>query len=64
VLILNAGMMSDTSDTTADGIEPHVGVNHLSGYYLTTLLVDTMAKTVAKNKDDPHSGKTKRIHFM
>jgi hypothetical protein len=57
VLILNAGLLGDRQSVTADGLEIHTGVNHLAGYYLATLLVDTLAKTVTKNKDDPLVGK-------
>jgi NAD(P)-dependent dehydrogenase (short-subunit alcohol dehydrogenase family) len=57
VLILNAGGMSFPDSATVDGFEIHIGVNHIAGYYLTTLLVDTMAKTVAAHKDDPLVGR-------
>jgi hypothetical protein len=56
-LILNGGVIGPSDSATADGFESHFGVNHLAGYYLTTLLIDVMLNTIATDKNDPLVGK-------
>jgi retinol dehydrogenase-12 len=56
-LVLNAGVMKSPGsefigknltygfDTTVDGFEMHIGVNHIGHFYLTRLLQDTLIKS-------------------
>ncbi|SDU22243.1 oxidoreductase [Jiangella alkaliphila] len=46
VLINNAGVMAVPHDTTADGFERHLGVNHLAPFALTGLLVNRVRDRV------------------
>ncbi|MEU4475956.1 oxidoreductase [Micromonospora sp. NPDC023888] len=45
LLINNAGVMVPRRDTTADGHELHLGVNHLGTFALTSLLIDRLLPT-------------------
>lgn len=45
-LINNAGAQFPHRQTSVDGIEMHLAVNHLSGFLLTNLLLDTMRQSV------------------
>jgi len=40
VLINNAGVMAVPKDSTADGFERHIGINHLGAFALTGLLIN------------------------
>jgi hypothetical protein len=63
-LILNGGVVGCKDSVTIDGLETHVAVNHLAGYYLATLLLDTMIQTVKKNKNDVLAGMWSRIFII
>jgi NAD(P)-dependent dehydrogenase (short-subunit alcohol dehydrogenase family) len=57
ILVLNAGVMKSPGELfmdrkftygfelTADGFESHIGVNHISHFYLTQLLTDSLKKS-------------------
>ena len=46
VLVCNAGVMTPADDaTTQDGLELHMGVNHLAHFYMVQLLKDLLLKT-------------------
>ena len=46
VLVCNAGVMTPTENvTTQDGLELHMGVNHLAHFYMVQLLKDLLLKT-------------------
>lgn len=42
ILINNAGLITDNRQTTVDGIEMQIGVNHIGHFLLTNLLLDTL----------------------
>ena len=44
ILINSAGIITSSTITTADGFEPHMGVNHLGHFLLTNLLLTHMKK--------------------
>ena len=46
VLINNAGLMVDAYQTTEEGFEMQIGVNHLGHFLLTSLLIPTLEKGV------------------
>jgi len=46
VLINNAGVMAVPKDTTANGFERHIGINHLGPFALTGLLVNQVRDRV------------------
>jgi NAD(P)-dependent dehydrogenase (short-subunit alcohol dehydrogenase family) len=46
VLINNAGVMAVPKDTTANGFERHIGINHLGPFALTGLLVNRVRDRV------------------
>ena len=46
VIVCNAGVMTPTEDAkTQDGLELHMGVNHLAHFYMVQLLKDLLLKT-------------------
>ncbi|XP_050421195.1 retinol dehydrogenase 13-like [Adelges cooleyi] len=45
VLVNNAGVMRCKKSTTKDGIETHLGVNHIGHFLLTNLLLDYLKKS-------------------
>ncbi len=45
VLINNAGVVTIKRETTQDGFEMMLGVNHLSHFLLTNLLLDPLKKS-------------------
>lgn len=47
VLINNAGVMYDTFQTTADGFECQIGINHFGPFLLTHLLLDLLRRAPA-----------------
>ena len=51
VLVCNAGVMTPADDaTTQDGLELHMGVNHLAQFYMVQLLKDLLLKTPVQDK--------------
>ncbi len=65
VLINNAGTMTDRRQETAQGFEYQFGVNHLSHFLLTQLLIDKIRKSPAGRIINVSSGAhaTGKIHF-
>jgi len=53
-LINNAGAMSSTRHTTADGFESQLGVNHLGHFALTNLLLDRLTSRVVTVTSSAH----------
>lgn len=45
VLINNAGVMRCSKSVTKEGIETHLGVNHMGHFLLTNLLLDCLKKS-------------------
>ena len=45
ILINNAGLVTAGRETTCDGLEMQMGVNHFAPFLLTNLLLDTMKKS-------------------
>lgn len=45
VLINNAGVMRCKKSYTKEGIETHLGVNHMGHFLLTNLLLDSLKKS-------------------
>jgi len=45
VLINNAGVMRCSKSITKEGIETHLGVNHMGHFLLTNLLLDYLKKS-------------------
>lgn len=45
ILINNAGVMRCKKSTTKEGIETHLGVNHMGHFLLTNLLLDCLKKS-------------------
>lgn len=45
VLINNAGVMRCSKSSTKEGIETHLGVNHMGHFLLTNLLLDSLKKS-------------------
>ena len=45
ILLNNAGVILNRCRTTADGLESHMGINHLGHFALTGLMMDRISKT-------------------
>jgi NAD(P)-dependent dehydrogenase (short-subunit alcohol dehydrogenase family) len=59
-LVCNAGVWftMDQEEKTQDGLEAHVGVNHLAHFLLTNLLIDKVARVVIVSSGLMLSGKS------
>ena len=63
MLVLSAGVLSQTRHVTAEGLEASLAVNYLSRFLLTSLLLDRLSASHARVVSVAAAGNKATVHF-